>query len=74
LVDFFISQHSDHLVEAKIVPQESLRRGVPRAFLDTAVESFRGHVHNSCAELVFNLDEIGISEWEERAPGTVIIP
>jgi hypothetical protein len=27
----------------------------------------------SCAELVFNLDEVGISEWEDRAPRKVIV-
>jgi hypothetical protein len=28
----------------------------------------------SCAELVFNLDEVGISEWKDRAPRKVIVP
>jgi hypothetical protein len=28
----------------------------------------------SCAELVFNLEEVGISEWEDRAPRKVNVP
>jgi hypothetical protein len=28
----------------------------------------------SCTELVFNLDEVGISEWEDRTPRKVIVP
>jgi hypothetical protein len=32
------------------------------------------HIPGSCAELVFNLDEIGISEWEDRASRKVIVP
>jgi hypothetical protein len=31
-------------------------------------------IPGSCAELVFNLDEVGISEWEDRAPQKVILP
>jgi hypothetical protein len=32
------------------------------------------HLPGSCAELIFNLDEAGISEWERRAPRKVIVP
>jgi hypothetical protein len=47
---------------------------VPRLFLDAAIESIRTHVHNACATLACNLDEIGISEWEDRAERKVIVP
>jgi hypothetical protein len=39
---------------------------VPRAFLEAGIEDIKTHIQNACAELVFNLDEIGISEWEDR--------
>jgi hypothetical protein len=32
------------------------------------------HLPGSCAELVFNLDQAGIFEWEDRAPREVIVP
>jgi hypothetical protein len=47
---------------------------VPRAFLEAAIDGFRDRVYNACAELVFNLDEIGISEWKDRHERRVIVP
>jgi hypothetical protein len=73
-VDSFIKRHPDQLFETKSIPQENPRLEVPRVFLEAAIEGFRDHVHHSCAELVFNLDEIGISEWEDRAVRRVIVP
>jgi hypothetical protein len=73
-IDSFVTRHSEQLFETKSVPQENPRLEVPRAFLDAAVEGFRAHVHGACAELVFDLDEIGISEWEDRAARRVIVP
>jgi hypothetical protein len=32
------------------------------------------HLPGSCAEFVFNLDELCISEWEDRARRKVIVP
>jgi hypothetical protein len=47
---------------------------VPRVFLEAAIERIRTDVHNSCAELVPNLDENGINEWEDREERKEIIP
>jgi hypothetical protein len=47
---------------------------MPRAFPEAAIEAFRGHVHTACAELEFDLDEIGISEWEDMIERRVIVP
>jgi hypothetical protein len=38
------------------------------------IASLSEHRPGSCPELVFNLDEVGISEWEDRAPRKVIVP
>jgi hypothetical protein len=62
------------MVQDKKAPQENPRLGVPRAFLDAAVQSCREHVHNSCAEVVFDLNEIGTNEWEDRAPRKAVVP
>jgi hypothetical protein len=58
---FFIRHHIE-LIETKSVPQENPRLEVPRDFLETTIEGFCDHVHNTCAELIFNFDEIWISE------------
>jgi hypothetical protein len=73
-VDSFLIRHRDESFETESVPQENPRPEVPRDFLEAAIESFRDHVHNGCAELIFNLDEIGISEWEDKIERHVIVP
>jgi hypothetical protein len=47
---------------------------VPWVSLDPAIEAFQHRLHGSCAELLLNLDEVGISEWENRHQRKVIIP
>jgi hypothetical protein len=42
--------------------------------LDTMVACLSEHLPGSCAELVFNLEEICIFEWEDRAPRKVTVP
>jgi hypothetical protein len=61
-IDSFITGHAHQLFETKSIPQENTRLEVPRVFLEAAIDGFRDHVHNGCAELVFDLDEIGGSE------------
>jgi transposase len=73
-VDSFVKRHSEQLFETKSVSQENPRLEVPRTFLEATIEGFQNHVHNSCAELIFNLGEIGISEWEDRTERRVIVP
>jgi hypothetical protein len=62
-VDSFIEHHSEELYQTKSIPQENPRLEMPRVSLDAAIDSLRHHVHGSCAELVFNLGEVGIGEW-----------
>jgi hypothetical protein len=73
-VDSFVTRHAAELCETKSVPQENPRLDVPRVFLEAEIEAFREHVHHVWAELVFNFDEIGISEWEHRVAKKVIVP
>jgi hypothetical protein len=47
---------------------------VPRAFVEAGLEDIKSHIQNPCAERVFNLDEIGISEWEDPIERKVIGP
>jgi hypothetical protein len=66
-VDSFITRHAYKLFETKSIPQENPRLEMPRIFLEAAIDGFRDHVHNACAELVFNLNKIGMNEWEDRS-------
>jgi hypothetical protein len=61
-IDSLITRHARELFETKNVPQENPRLRVPRVFLEAVIDGFRDNVHNACAELVFNLDEIGVSQ------------
>jgi hypothetical protein len=63
-VDSFISRHSAELMEKNSSPQEEPRLHVPRAFLDQTVRSMHEAAQGRPADLVFNLDKVGISDWE----------
>jgi hypothetical protein len=47
---------------------------VPRVFLEAVIEGIGTHVCSACAELVFNLDEIGVTEREDPIERKVVIP
>jgi hypothetical protein len=73
-VDSFIGRHLTQLIETKSMPQEEPRLQVLRLFLDATLRSMAEAVHGCPADLVFNLDEVRISEWEDRKPKKVIVP
>jgi hypothetical protein len=50
----------------KSSPQEAKRLEVPRCFLDQMLLCISGLVQGRPVELFFNLDEVGISELEDR--------
>jgi hypothetical protein len=61
------------LTETKSTPEEDLRLKVPRAFLDEMICCLREYIQEMKSELVFNLDEVGMSEWEDRKDKKVIV-
>jgi hypothetical protein len=73
-VDSFLTRHAEQLFETKSVPQKSPRLEVLRLFLQAGFNAFRDHIHQACPELVFNLDEIGISESGDCCTRRVIVP
>jgi hypothetical protein len=73
-VNSFILRHQDDLSETKSTSQEDTRLEVPCAFLDETIRCLREHVHGMKGELVFNLNEVDMSEWENRKPKKVIVP
>jgi hypothetical protein len=58
----------------KSVPQETPRLEVPRCFLDETIRCITEFVQGRPIELLFNLDEFGLSEWDDRKPKNVIVP
>jgi hypothetical protein len=61
-VDYFILRHREDLLETKSTPQEDARLEMPRTFLNETICCLREHVQGMKTELVFNLDEVGMSE------------
>jgi hypothetical protein len=43
-------------------------------FLERIIRDLNEHVQGCVAELVFNLDEVDISEWEDRTLRKVAVP
>jgi hypothetical protein len=70
----FCNQPCTRAFEIKTIQQENPRLEVSRVFLEEAIDGFRNHVHNACAELIFHLGEIGVNEWEDRSEWRVIVP
>jgi hypothetical protein len=55
-------------------PEEEQHLQVPRVFLERTVQSLNEYVQGCTAELVFNLDEVGILDWENRKARKVVVP
>jgi hypothetical protein len=70
----FVLHHSDQIFNTKSTPQEQQRLQVSRMFLERTVQALKEHIQGYVAELVFNLDEVGISDWEDRKTKRVIVP
>lgn len=70
----FLERWADHIARVVVSPQEQLRLQVPRQFLDQYIAMIKAYVPLVPAELIFNLDETGLSDWEERKAKQVIVP
>jgi hypothetical protein len=73
-VDSFMSGYAAELCETTSSRQENQRLDLPRVFLEVTIEGIQTHVRNACVELVFNCDEIGMREWEDRVKLKVLVP
>jgi hypothetical protein len=72
-VNSFALRHSDEVIPTKSGAQEGQRSQVPGAFLERRIQDLHKYVQGCVAELVFNLDEVGISDWEDRKAKKVIV-
>jgi hypothetical protein len=73
-VNSFVRRHSDQIFKAKSTSQEQKRLQISRRLLERTVQELKKHLKGCVAELVFNLDKSGISDWEDRKTKTVIGP
>jgi hypothetical protein len=73
-VHAFVGRHLDVLQECRSLPLEDARLTVPREQLEEHITNMKTLLVGKYSELVFNLDEVGSSEWEERKPKKVIAP
>jgi hypothetical protein len=70
----FIGGHLDTLQTCRSLPQEKTRLTVPRVQLEEHIQTLKVHVAGKIAELIFNLDELGSADWENRKVKKVIPP
>jgi hypothetical protein len=73
-VHSFLGRHLDVLQECRSLPLEDARLTVPREQLEEHIKTMKTVLAGKYSELVFNLDEVGSSEWEDRKPKKVIVP
>jgi type IV secretory pathway protease TraF len=60
----FLSRHKREVSGVIVAPQEKFRFKVPRGYLEEYLTLIKKIVLIVSAELFFNLDETGLSEWE----------
>jgi hypothetical protein len=73
-VDSFISGRFAELTQARSSPQEEPCLQVPRIFLEDTICRVHETLEHCPADLVFNPDDFGISDWEDRKPRRVLVP
>jgi hypothetical protein len=73
-LDSVIGRHLSELINVKSTPQEKPRLQVPRIFLEETIRNMQEAVNRRLSDFVFNLDEIAISEWEDRKSKKVMVP
>lgn len=73
-VKYFLIRNKEKIGITLGIPQENARLEVPRTFLEQHIENIKKYVIGKASELVFNLDEMGSNEWEEKKPKKVIVP
>jgi hypothetical protein len=73
-VDSFFICHKDDLAETISKPQEYVRLQVPREFLLGTMSGMNDVVQSCIRDLVFNLDEVEVAEWENHKSKQVVFP
>jgi hypothetical protein len=69
----FLLRHAGEIVLRVARPQENPRLQIPRSYLDRYISLLHNLIRLSPAELIFNIDESRLSDWEERKEKDVIV-
>ena len=70
----FFQRNSEQYFFVTLTPQEEERQTVPRAYLDQYINIIKCYIAGCDPELLFNLDECGSSNWENRKKLKFILP
>jgi hypothetical protein len=73
-VNSFVRRHSDQIFKTKSTAQERQGFQIPRMLLQRTEQDLKEHIQTCVAELVFNLDEVAISDCGDRKTKTGIVP
>jgi hypothetical protein len=73
-ISHFLERHSGTVMRAIVHPQEDPRLQVPRTWLNRYLALITKIVPLASCELIFNMDETGLSDWEERRAKGVVVP
>jgi hypothetical protein len=70
----FLYQHKSEVSGVTVAPQEKVRLEIPRCYLEECLTLIKKIVPIVPTELLFNLDETGLSEWENRRSEPFFVP
>jgi type II secretory pathway component PulJ len=70
----FVLRHSGAVIQIESTSQDEQHLRVSRAFLERTIQHLNEHPQGGVADLVVNVDEIGIADWEGRKTRKVVVP
>jgi hypothetical protein len=70
----FLDWHKSEVSGVTVASQEKVRLEVPRCYLEEYLTLIKKIVPIVPTGLLFNLDETGLSEWENRRSKSVLVP
>jgi hypothetical protein len=73
-VKSFLHRRAQNVNQVVVSPQELPQLQIPRRYLNEYIALIQKYLPIVPAELIFNLDETGLSNWEERKRKLVLIP
>jgi hypothetical protein len=68
----FSDRHTETVVRTTVAPQEDPKLQVPRADLDRYMALIAKVVQLAYCELIYNINETSLSDWEDRRPQKVL--
>lgn len=69
----FLLRKSEEIQRSESYPQNQNRVFIPRIYFTNHFHTMNVYITGKASELVFNLDEVGISPWEDKKVRKVIV-